>query len=135
MTKDLHCRFSLAQAAQVEAAADACGKTVTDFIRDAVGAAVAASGQTWPANPSRQGEIMARRASGEPFILIDIDNGVPVVQVVRKRGQGRGNPWRVERAANWADLELRALQAAGGAYRLGEYACPPELAAAAVWEG
>jgi hypothetical protein len=133
MTKDLHCRFALAQAEAVEQAAAARGKTVTDFIRDAVGAAIEASGQPWPANPSRQGEIMVSRARGEPYIVIGIDNGAPVVQIVRKIGQGRGNRWRVQRAANWAALEPRALQAAGGAYRLGEYQCPPDLAAAAVW--
>ena len=137
MTKDLHCRFSPAQVAQVEAAAAAAHLTVSQFIRAAVGAAITTTGQTWAADPTGHGEMLARRARGEVYITIVSDSVGITAQVVRRRGQGRGNPWYIETATNWLDLNNAAFNAVlavtGRLPTLGDYVCPPELAALAKW--
>lgn len=134
-TTTISVRLSPAQRGALEAAAQRAGCSPSQLLRTALAQAVAAQGLPWPDDLSAPGERLAALAAGAPFI--DVANSQ--ARVARWRGLGAGAGWQTVLASNWEALEADAAQAveqAGGYITMsGQYACPPELAARAEWEG
>ena len=125
--------LSLAQRRAVGMAAAAAGESISEYVRQALGARMATEGFAMPDDLASPGERLAALARGEVFISV----ADCAASVARWRGAGRGNEWVTVIALNADELAASAQQsveAQGGALTAsGIYPCPPELAARAVW--